>query len=126
MNITPEQIPDEVVEAAARAVERRDNPHWSDEEFEIWWNRDPLFCERRTSWSGYTQMTRKEVALVQARTALAAALPVLLVQEGYRIDWHDATYRGKQTISSTPCSAEDGRSTPLYSIRTPETPNAHP
>lgn len=78
MNLKPEQIPDEVVEAAARAVERQGNPHLTDEEFEIWWSHDPLFCERLTTWVGYTNMTRKEVALCQARTSLAAALPVLL------------------------------------------------
>ncbi|MBV7475354.1 hypothetical protein [Pseudoxanthomonas sp. PXM05] len=94
MNITHEQIPDEVVKAALNQLfpehyERHLHPDWS-----------PAI-----------------------REALAAALPVLLVQEGYRIDWYDTTFRGKQTVSETKCSDEFGRSTPLYSIRTPESPN---
>ena len=96
MNITPEQIPDEVVEAAVAA-----------------WHQHP---DCGTVQSMYAAMA----------AALAAALPVLLVQEGYRIDWYDTTFRGKQTVSETKCSDEFGRSTLLYSIRTPETPNDHP
>ena len=125
MNITPEQIPDEVVEAAARAIERRDNPHWSDEEFEIWWNRDPLFCERRTSWSGYVQMTRKEVALVQARTALAAALPVLLGKPvGYMREDSVQALRSNECSAATIGRNTNGRTIALYTLPTMEQLNA--
>jgi len=101
MNIKPEQIPDEVVEAAMRA----------EQEF---------YAEKRyTSFSGIGSTDAHDAM----KAALAAALPVLLERQGYRIDWFDTTYRGKSTISSSPCGSEDGRSIPLYSIRTQDTPN---
>lgn len=93
MNLKPEQIPDEVVEAAEAAIlEQYPSPDVSPQD--------------------------------RLRRGIAAALPVLLERQGYRIDWFDTTYRGKSTISSSPCGSEDGRSIPLYSIRTQDTPNA--
>lgn len=66
-------VTDDMVERAAFAVERACNPHWTDEEFEIWWNRDPWFVTKIKGW-GFFRGTEKERRLWEARIALTAAL----------------------------------------------------
>lgn len=65
-------VTDEMVERAGHALERARHPQWTDEQFEVWWNRDPFFCEHRTSW-GHFRGTGKEHVLWEARTVLEAA-----------------------------------------------------
>jgi len=59
------------VEAVARAVERFQWPQWTDDEFDIWWEKDPFFTRQVTSWGCFTG-TRKEKRLHEARLAIAA------------------------------------------------------
>lgn len=61
-----------MVERAARAMERNAHPEWTDDQFEVWWTKDPFFTQARTSW-GYFEGTRKEHRLHDARVALEAA-----------------------------------------------------
>ncbi len=69
------QITDEMVERAAFALERHNKAayEWSDELFEIWWNRDPDFVSRETGWGNF-RGTRKEKLLLEVRLVLEAAL----------------------------------------------------
>lgn len=106
MNITPEQIPDEVVEAALAAF-----------------NEFP--CPKPGS---ITRCSNDD----QMKSALAAALPVLL---GEPVAWMlvrakdgfiRATYNAEPTEEQFAIAACDGDEyRPLYTIPTPETPNAH-
>jgi hypothetical protein len=68
-------VTDEMVARAARAVERYTTSDygWTDEQFEIWWNKDQLFNQRVTSWGHFTG-TRKGYLLHTTRLALEAAL----------------------------------------------------
>lgn len=92
MNITPEQIPDEVVEAAVAA-----------------WNEHPDYG---TVQSMYTAMA----------AALAAALPALL---GEPILWRVRCANGQ--VMHFDYEPKHMRTYwPLYTLPTPETPNAHP
>ena len=71
-------IADEVVERAAYALEKKikqSSYGWSDEQFEIWWNDDPYFVKRETSWGDdFGRGTPKNYLLWQARIILEAAL----------------------------------------------------
>lgn len=67
------EVDEAMVERAAFAVERASHPEWTDGQFDTWWHRDPLFCERLNAWSGF-RGTRKQKALHEARIALTAAL----------------------------------------------------
>lgn len=62
---------DEMVEAAARAIERNRHPEWTDDQFEIWWTKDPLFVSVTRTWH-YFQGTEKQRILHEARIALTA------------------------------------------------------
>lgn len=68
----PIVIDDAMVERAAFAMERANNPQWTDAQFDTWWSRDPFFCEHRTAWTGF-RGTRKGKVLWEARLALEAA-----------------------------------------------------
>lgn len=71
-------ITDAMVERAARAVEKattQDKYGWSDELFDIWWNKDPYFVEKETGWGdAFGVGTRKNHLLWTTRIALEAAL----------------------------------------------------
>lgn len=72
----PFVVTDEVVEKAAMAVERMvtaDGYGWTDEQFNTWWNNDPLFCEHVNSWAGFTG-TRKQKRIRETRAAIEAVL----------------------------------------------------
>lgn len=60
------------IEPMARALERARHPEWTDEQFEIWWNHDPVFVERVTCWSHFGPGTRKEHVLWEAEQCLKA------------------------------------------------------
>lgn len=107
MNITPEQIPDEVVEAFLLA--------------------EAAFVEKASTIGALVSDA------LAVRQALAAALPVLL---GEPVAWMlvrakdgfiRATYNAEPTEEQFAIAACDGDEyRPLYTIPTPETPNAHP
>lgn len=71
-------VTDEMVERAARAVEKatmQSKYEWTDEQFDIWWNHDPHFVKNETSWGdAFGRGTRKERALWLASITLEAAL----------------------------------------------------
>jgi hypothetical protein len=68
-------VTDEMVERAAKVVERftTSGYGWTDEQFEIWWNRDPYFVTQIKTWS-FFQGTQKARLLHETRLALEAAL----------------------------------------------------
>lgn len=63
-----------MVEKMARFCERRYNPQWTDEEFEVWWSYDPYFCEKVTVWQDGFKGTRKQRRMYEARSALEAMI----------------------------------------------------
>lgn len=65
-------ITDEVVERAAKALERSMQPQWTDEQFDMWWNHDPFFTVQIATYF-YFQGTRKARVLWMVRTVLEAA-----------------------------------------------------
>jgi hypothetical protein len=71
------QITDEVVERAAWTLEKtvmQSKYSWTDEQFEIWWNKDPHFVLHETGWGdGFGHGTRKNRCLWEARIILEAA-----------------------------------------------------
>lgn len=82
-----------MIERVARAQERARNPQWDDAAFDIWWEKDPYFCERITSW-GYFRGTRKQRCLFEARAAVEAIRePTASVMETVREkhDFQDAS-----------------------------------
>lgn len=69
-------VTDAMVERAAKAVERMTTAAgygWTDEQFAIWWNKDPLFVEQRKTCAWFSG-TKKEKLFAETRTALEAAL----------------------------------------------------
>lgn len=111
--MTEIEVPDWVVEQAAMAVERSHHPEWSDEQFSVWWNHDPFFCERRTTWSGYENMTRKEKSLATARHAITAALGAWVVPVGQA-----GTMPGTVGFTMAAFKTIDvGVAQPLYTLR---------
>lgn len=69
-------VTDEMVERAAKALEKKDKQDtygWSDEMFEVWWNKDPDFITRKRVWA-FFQGTTKELCLRNARITLEVAL----------------------------------------------------
>lgn len=58
------------VEAAARRLERARHPEWTDEQFEIWWTKDPFFTQRVTNWNHFGPGTRKEHVIWEAKQVL--------------------------------------------------------
>jgi hypothetical protein len=77
------------IEQVARAQERARNPQWTEEQFEVWWNEDPFFCERVTSW-GYFTGTRKGHCLFEARAAIEAMREPTEAMVDGAYDAHDA------------------------------------
>lgn len=69
-------ITEDMVLRAARAVERdRCKPYgWTDEQFEIWFNRDHVFVGREHCWGSNFTGTEKGKLLHETRIALKAAL----------------------------------------------------
>jgi len=104
MNITPDQIPDEVVEAAVAA-----------------WNEHPDYG---TVQSMYTAIA----------AALAAALPVLLVPVTFKYrrlgsvdpnEWYPCGRELYDAFNAGTTKSKDLEFIPLtYTLPTPETPNA--
>lgn len=75
MSKLPTNIPDEVVERAAYALEKLSKQttyEWTDEQFETWWNHDPSFVEKVQRWPDFTG-TGKERCLWEARITIEAA-----------------------------------------------------
>ncbi|QIG75674.1 hypothetical protein EVC20_103 [Rhizobium phage RHph_Y2_17_1] len=72
------KITDEMVERAAKTLEKKvmqSKYEWTDEQFEIWWNKDPYFVSAETSWGdAFGRGTRKNRALWEARIILETAL----------------------------------------------------
>ncbi|MGN6223662.1 hypothetical protein [Pseudoxanthomonas sp.] len=144
MNIKPEQIPDEVVEAAARELARRHefDPDETWQEFDR--NAHHSYAAIGETYEDPT-VVRWHLYKDSARAALAAALPVLLgepvawgvqfVWEGmgkseirmlalYRDEAEGVAYLEQQKISpGIPVSVN---AIPLYTPPTPEIPNDHP
>lgn len=72
----PARVTEEMVERAAKEVERATTAKgygWSDAQFEVWWNKDPMFCERVRTWADFTG-TLKQRRIHETRAALTAAL----------------------------------------------------
>lgn len=68
-------IEQEMVERAAKALEKLTDQKtygWTDEEFEIWWNKDPNFVAKVHKWPDF-EGTLKQRCLYEARTLLEAA-----------------------------------------------------
>ncbi|AGC36108.1 hypothetical protein B7L88_gp064 [Rhizobium phage RHEph10] len=76
--LTRLEITDQMVERAAKALEKKikqSKYEWTDEQFEIWWNKDPYFVSAETSWGdAFGRGTRKNRALWEARIILETAL----------------------------------------------------
>ncbi|ANH08566.1 hypothetical protein [Shinella sp. HZN7] len=72
------QVTDELVERAAKALEKRIKQStygWSDEQFEIWWNKDFRFVQHENSWGdAFGRGTQKDHLQWKVRIALEAAL----------------------------------------------------
>ena len=66
---------EEAIERAARALERQRTScyEWTDEQFELWFNRDPFFTQHETSWPDGFRGTRKQHLFFEVRTVLEAA-----------------------------------------------------
>ncbi|MBX4911418.1 hypothetical protein HJA82_29330 [Rhizobium bangladeshense] len=73
-------ITDDMVERAAKALEKKvmqSTYEWTDEQFEIWWNKDPYFVKAETGWGdAFGRGTRKNHLLWRTRIVLEAALQV--------------------------------------------------
>ncbi|QWY83052.1 hypothetical protein [Rhizobium phage RHph_X66] len=71
-------VTDEMVERAAKALEKKikqSTYEWTDDEFEIWWNKDPYFVSHETGWGDeFGRGTRKNHLLWETRISLEAAL----------------------------------------------------
>jgi hypothetical protein len=67
------RVTDEMVERAAYAMERAHCTYYDETQFEIWWNRDPLFVTRVGRWPDF-EGTKKERVFWEARNALEGAL----------------------------------------------------
>jgi hypothetical protein len=70
------QVTDEMVERAAKALEKKvmqDTYEWTDDEFEIWWNKDSRFTTHIRTWDWF-QGSEKAKRLYETRIALEAAL----------------------------------------------------
>jgi hypothetical protein len=68
-------VSDEMIERAAKALEKKimqDTYEWTDEEFEIWWNKDSRFTDHIRVWGWFTG-SEKAKCLYEARIALEAA-----------------------------------------------------
>lgn len=61
-----------LIERMARALERARNPQWDDEEFEVWWTKDPFFSHLETHWGHFGPGTRKQHVLWEAEQCLKA------------------------------------------------------
>lgn len=72
------QVTDEMVARAAKALEKRIKQStygWSDEQFEIWWNKDFRFVQHENSWGdAFGRGTQKDHLQWKVRIALEAAL----------------------------------------------------
>lgn len=68
-------ITDAMVEKAARAVEKFNTEQygWTDEQFETWWNEDPVFVGQIHHWGNF-RGTKKQYLFHKTRIALEAAL----------------------------------------------------
>ena len=65
----------EMIERAAYALERHNKSvyEWTDEEFDMWWNRDPRFTKKTNVWGNFAG-TEKEKLFHEIEIALKAAL----------------------------------------------------
>jgi ribosomal protein L37AE/L43A len=72
------KITDEMVERAAKALEKKvkqSKYEWTDDQFEIWWNKDSRFVSHETSWGdAFGRGTHKNRLLWETRIVLEAAL----------------------------------------------------
>ena len=68
-------VTDDMVERAAMALEKDRTAcyEWTDEQFDIWWNRDPSFVRNVTAWGNFIG-TPKEHLFHEVRIALEGAL----------------------------------------------------
>ena len=66
---------EETIERAARALERQRIScyEWTEEQFELWFTRDPFFTEQVTAWPDGFRGTRKQHLFFEVRTVLEAA-----------------------------------------------------
>jgi UDP-galactopyranose mutase len=58
------------IERMGRALERARRPQWTDEQFEIWWTKDPLFTVNVTNWGFFGPGTQKQHVLWEAEQCL--------------------------------------------------------
>lgn len=84
----------EQIEAAAKSLERiRCAPYeWTDEQFEIWWNKDPHFVEKIRNWADFSGTTKQRViweATIIANRLHASILPAGLPVWVAMADDHD-------------------------------------
>ena len=70
--VEPKRTFAERVERAAFALERQRNPHWTDAQFDTWWNRDPFFTKAVTAWGDGFRGTRKGRVISEAEAVLKA------------------------------------------------------
>ena len=72
------QISNEMVAGAAKALEKRIKQStygWSDDQFEIWWTKDPRFVQKENSWGdAFGRGTMKDHLLWMVRITLESAL----------------------------------------------------
>ncbi len=72
------QVTNEMVERAAKSVEKRIKQSkygWSDEDFETYWTKDPRFIEQEHSWGdAFGRGTEKNRLLWKVRIALEVAI----------------------------------------------------
>lgn len=72
------EITDEMVERAAKALEKtvmQSAYEWTDEQFEVWWSKDPSFVSHETTWGdAFGRGTRKGRLLWMTRITIEAAL----------------------------------------------------
>lgn len=74
--VVPREPTEAMVEAAAKAVERdRCLPYgWTDEQFEIWFNKDTAFVGRESTWGVNFSGTQKGKLFHEVKIALRHAL----------------------------------------------------
>ena len=102
-NMKIKSVTDKAVEVAAKAMERARNTHWTDKQFEIWWNKDPFFCKEKTSW-GFFSGTRKGKCLWEARKGLEAikAFELASTEEACQLDSNSSSTKEQYIPTKIP------------------------
>lgn len=70
MTATKADRAEELLERLAHQLERQRHPEMTDEEFDHWFNYDPVFTSKTQLWDDETVGTEKEMLLEETKQAI--------------------------------------------------------